>query len=202
MEEMEAAILARGGELFKDNGKHIGEEFLTMRGKLPGIGAADFVLPRKDGSYTDGRHPNSVEVGTLEEDLARRDFTVNAMAQEEGTNNLVDLFGGKQDLANKILRCVGNAKKRMAEDALRALRAIRFSITKCFSFDSELRDYLISQEAADALANISTNRIRDELHKCFLFDTPKTISILEAFWRIRRAVFAREIRLVPTVYEK
>ncbi len=195
---MKQAVLDRGGEIFPIPNS---EAFLTIRAKVPGIGAADFVLARKDSTYSDGRRPDFVVVGTLHDDLARRDFTVNAMARaEDGT--LVDPFNGQEDLANKLLRCVGNTNKRMHEDALRALRAIRFSITKGFAFAADLRSYLLSQDAADNLANVSANRIRDELFRCFEHNTMETLNVLDGFWRIRRHVFEREIKLVPTIFTK
>jgi len=201
MDEMEAAIVARGGEVFKDKeGNHVGGKFLTMRGKLPGIGAADFVLPRKDGEYHDGRHPESVQLGTLHEDLARRDFTINAMARLEETNEIIDLFGGQEDLAQMKLRCVGDTRKRLSEDALRILRAIRFQITKGFSMDDSLFEYIETKDAADSLAKISIERIREELTKCFEFDTRMTLCVLlDHFPLIGNHVFSRNLKLVPTI---
>ena len=82
---------------------------------------------RVDGVYEDGRHPKEVTfTASLEEDLKRRDFTVNAMAYNEQTG-LVDIFGGMQDIKEEVIRCVGNAEERFTEDALRMLRAVRFS---------------------------------------------------------------------------
>ena len=84
---------------------------------------------RIDGDYTDGRHPDSVEfTENIEEDLSRRDFTINAMAYNNSTG-LVDVFGGREDLENRVIRCVGNPKKRFEEDALRMMRGIRFFCT-------------------------------------------------------------------------
>ena len=82
---------------------------------------------RVDGKYEDGRHPKEVSfTASLTEDLKRRDFTINAMAYNEEIG-LVDIFNGLEDLRNGIIRCVGNPEKRFGEDALRMLRAIRFS---------------------------------------------------------------------------
>lgn len=194
---MRAAIIARGGEIFVEQ-----EQYLTIRAKVPKLGAADYVLARRDGSYAiDGRRPDFVEIGTLADDLARRDFTVNAMAEaEDGT--LIDLFGGQADLQKKILRCVGNTEKRMKEDSLRMLRALRFSLTKGFALDSELRDFLLRQDSADLLENISIERVREELLKCFEFDTLETLRMLEGFWRIRNHIFSRNIKLTPTIFVK
>ena len=87
---------------------------------------------RVDGEYEDGRHPKEVTfTASLKEDLKRRDFTVNAMAYNE-KDGLVDLFGGRQDLEQKIIRCVGEANERFEEDALRIMRAVRFSASLAF----------------------------------------------------------------------
>lgn len=87
---------------------------------------------RVDGEYEDGRHPKEVSfTASLEEDLKRRDFTINAMAYNP-KRGLVDLFGGVQDMENRIIRCVGNPLERFTEDALRILRAVRFSAAWIF----------------------------------------------------------------------
>ena len=92
---------------------------------------------RVDGKYTDGRHPESVSfTASLDEDLKRRDFTINALVYNE-TNGVTDLFGGTDDLDNKIIRCVGVAEERFGEDALRILRAIRFSAQLGFEIEEE-----------------------------------------------------------------
>lgn len=201
-EAMEQAIRNRGGEIFVSH-----PHFLTARGKVPGLGAADFVLARKDGTYAiDGRRPDFVEIGTLADDLARRDFTVNAMAQtEDGV--LIDPYNGQKDLKDRILRCVGNTDDRMREDALRMLRAIRFCVTKGFSLSAPLTSFLGGRCSfknrecnADLLDNISAERIMEELKKCFAHDTRKTLNMLNNFWQIREACFRRNLKLVPTIF--
>ena len=90
---------------------------------------------RKDGNYLDNRHPERVEfVNDLKEDLARRDFTINAVAIN-GKGELFDYFGGQTDIKNKIIRCVGNADKRFQEDSLRILRALRFASVLGFKIE-------------------------------------------------------------------
>lgn len=98
-------VLAQGGTIFMDGkGRPVGADHFTARGKLPGGQAVDFVLCRKDGAYSDGRHPDTVEVGTLYDDLARRDFTVNAIAYDEQTGEYIDpSMGGRT--SNKICSC-------------------------------------------------------------------------------------------------
>ena len=90
---------------------------------------------RIDGEYLDNRRPSEVSfTRTLADDLCRRDFTVNAMAADKN-GNVTDLYGGKEDLQKKIIRCVGCAKKRFDEDALRIMRALRFAATLGFSLE-------------------------------------------------------------------
>lgn len=118
---------------------------------------------RTDGDYRDNRHPESVTfVKSLEADLARRDFTVNAMAYAPG-RGLVDLYGGQQDLENGILRCVGEANLRFHEDALRMLRALRFAAV--LQFDIEEKTARAIHENCALLKNVSAERIRTELFK-------------------------------------
>ena len=118
---------------------------------------------RVDGEYTDHRHPDEVRfVRDVREDLARRDFTVNAMAYhpEEG---LVDAFGGQEDLAAGIIRCVGEAERRFDEDALRILRALRFASTYCFAIEEHTAAAVHSLK--ETLADVAAERIRVELAK-------------------------------------
>lgn len=118
---------------------------------------------RIDGEYEDNRHPKQVEfTGNLTEDLQRRDFTINAMAYNERTG-LVDAFDGVGDLTRGVIRCVGNPGMRFDEDALRMLRAVRFSGQLGFSIDGQTREAII--ERAHHLKKISAERIRVELTK-------------------------------------
>ena len=95
---------------------------------------------RTDGSYSDSRHPDSVTfTRSLSEDLARRDFTVNAMAYAP-QRGIIDLYGGREDLQSRVIRCVGMPEKRFSEDALRILRAFRFSAQLNFSIEKETLD--------------------------------------------------------------
>lgn len=190
---MRAAILARGGEVFVEK-----EMFLTIRAKVPGLGACDYVLARKDGKYTDARRPDSVEPGTILDDLARRDFTVNAIAKDED-GAIIDPFDGEGDVARKLLRCVGDTEKRMSEDALRMLRAIRFSITKGFSLDNNLILFLLNRDSAGLLGAVSIERIREELVKCFGHDTLLTLRVLNDYPHIRDHIFSRNLLLTPTI---
>lgn len=193
---MEAYILENGGKIFLSK-----PEFQTIRAKLKGVDA-DFVLCRKDGVYTDGRRPDSVEPGTIYDDLARRDFTMNAIAMYED-GSLFDPFGGVTDLKRGIIRCVGKAADRFAEDSLRMLRAVRFAITKGMKIDDDIWECLDDTHFLDMLQNVSEERIREELLRCFKHDTLKTLLTLEWHSALRRVIFTRtQIWLQPTMKDK
>ncbi len=118
---------------------------------------------RTEGTYSDGRHPDEVKfTRTLQEDLRRRDFTVNAMAMSPRTG-VVDPYGGMQDLQNKVIRCVGDPYKRFSEDALRILRAARFASTLDFEIEEETARAM--HELTPLLAKVSAERISAELIK-------------------------------------
>jgi len=139
---------------------------------------ADFVLCRKDGPYTDGRRPDWVEPGTLFDDLARRDFTVNAMAEHPFTHKIIDPFGGQRDLENKILRFVGNPEERIIEDGLRVVRGFRFMISKGLTADPLTWSFLNSDIAAKALSIISIERVDQEISRMFQADTKASIHLM------------------------
>lgn len=131
---------------------------------------------RIDGEYTDGRHPMSVDfTASLEEDLKRRDFTINAMACDSG-GNLVDKFGGLEDLEKGVIRCVGSAVSRFTEDALRILRAIRFSAQLGFAIEEETRKAI--SLIAPNLKKVSRERIAVEFTKLLLSDNPDRMRLV------------------------
>ena len=118
---------------------------------------------RTDGEYSDNRHPDTVTyVRSLREDMARRDFTVNAMAYSK-ENGLVDYYGGKDDLNVGLIRCVGDYDARFQEDALRVLRALRFASVYGFAIEEQTAAAI--HRNAHLLKNISSERIREELCK-------------------------------------
>lgn len=121
---------------------------------------------RTDGSYTDSRHPETVTfVSDIRQDLARRDFTVNAAAYNH-KRGLVDIFSSRADIENKIIRAVGNPDKRFREDALRILRALRFASVLGFDIEEETKKALFDNK--ELLKNISAERIFAELSKLLL----------------------------------
>lgn len=128
---------------------------------------------RIDGKYEDSRHPTEVIfTRNLREDLLRRDFTINAMAYND-TEGIVDIFGGMDDLKRKIIRCVGNARERFGEDALRIMRGVRFAAQLGFSLEKETKEAMA--EFAPTLEKISAERIQTELVKLLVSDSPELI---------------------------
>ena len=118
---------------------------------------------RTEGTYSDSRHPDSVSfVTALEEDLQRRDFTVNAMAYNP-KKGVIDPFGGRQDLQNKLLRAVGTPEKRFEEDALRILRGVRFAVRFDLTVEEATKNAMLSQ--AGRMAQLAKERVFDELCK-------------------------------------
>lgn len=125
---------------------------------------------RIDGTYEDGRHPSEVTfTASLKEDLRRRDFTINAMAYNE-RDGLVDLYGGLADIENQVIRCVGNAEERFDEDALRMLRAVRFSAQLGYRIDEATGEAI--KALAPNLQKISAERIQVELVKLVISPHP------------------------------
>ena len=151
----------------------------TIRAKFPKghkySGVGDFVLSRKEVGYVEGTRQPIVEMGTLEDDIFRRDFTVNAIA-EDSNGNIIDLCNGRADLNDKILRTPTDAAVSFNDDPLRILRALRFACTKGF---------LLSEQVVDAIRTwngdfsvISTERVDQELNKMLKHDTYETLNWL------------------------
>ena len=158
-------------EIFKDyktvdNGIKHGTVAVVSENKL-----VEVTTFRSDGTYTDSRRPDSVSFErNIEEDLARRDFTINAMAYRK-SEGIIDLYGGQEDLKNRLIRCVGNPTERFSEDALRILRALRFSAQLGFKLDPATLDAIIA--LAPTLEKISAERIRVELNKLLISKRPE-----------------------------
>lgn len=147
----------------------------TVTVLMDGVGY-ELTTYRIDGNYSDGRHPDSVSFSkNLSEDLCRRDFTVNAMAYSHN-KGIVDLFGGRKDLQNGIIRAVGDAKKRFDEDALRMLRAVRFAAQLGFKIDDDTFEAI--KEKAKLLSNVSKERIFVELNKSLCGDFAQNIKMV------------------------
>ena len=186
-------------------------QFFTIRGRLSTGDTIDVVMCRKDGSSSDGRHPDHVEPGTLLDDLARRDFTVNAMAREvdpktlEPIGDIIDPFGGKEDLITGGLRTVGNTKDRFTEDGLRVLRAVRFSITKDLELLPEIAAEIEDRQWWNFIKEtVSAERIREELTKMFKHSTIRTIRFFANRLPIEALLMLEQsgIWLKPTMEKK
>lgn len=179
--------------------------FFTIRAHVPKnhplrarTKVADFVLARKDGPSSDGRHPDFVLPGTLMDDLQRRDFTINAMAIMDC--ELIDPFGGRRDLDNNLLKFVGNPHDRIMEDGLRVMRALRFSVTRDLNIDENTWNAVNSDFAAEMLMKVSIEKIREELEKMFFADTLRSMKLLNnAEESIKKAIFRDGLRLIPTL---
>jgi len=204
--EMEEWMAKEGFKVFLST-----PDCFTIRAKFP-IGheeeglVADFVMSRKEVGYVEGTRRPILELGTLEDDLIRRDFTVNAMAKSED-GDIIDLFNGESDLRNGILDTPLDPIITFMDDPLRMLRAIRFSITK---------DLVISQRVWEAIAQpglieklketVSVERIRNELIKALKFDTIKTLRLMSKVDvhapGFMEATFDKGLWLKPTFEKK
>lgn len=143
-------------------------------------GVADFVMSRKEIGYVQGTRTPIVIPGTLEDDLLRRDFTLNALAKNYD-GEIIDLFGGMEDLRAGILRTPLDARVTMMDDPLRLLRSWRFSITKGFVIHQDILETLNDEEIIEKLFKVVSNqRIREELFKMFKFDTVKTLELIQS----------------------
>lgn len=181
-EHMRNAILEKGIKIIYEM-----EKFFIIKGKYKDQ-MVDFVLCRQDSKYYNNRYPENVQKADLANDLSRRDFTINAIAEDEN-NNLIDPFGGINDIEHKIIRCVISSE-RLKEDALRILRAIRFYITlEGFELDAEIEKLLYESETINLLDNISNEKIRQELDKCFKHDTFKSICTFNKFPLLNKKLF-------------
>jgi len=126
---------------------------------------------RQEGAYLDGRHPSIVAPATPEEDAQRRDFTINGMFFDPVAQRLIDYVGGEADLRAGILRAIGEAEQRFAEDHLRLLRAIRFAAR--FGFEIEAKTWEAIRAGAGMIRTVSAERVREELNRIFTVDKPE-----------------------------
>lgn len=195
---MEHHLVATGFKVFVRTPEHA-----TIRALPPertGL-TADFVLARKDGPSSDGRRPDFVTIGTLADDLARRDFTVNAMARDCVTGELHDNHDGLTDLGTRTLRFVGDPMARIREDGLRIMRALRFNVTRGFTFAPDVIAALHDPEVPALLARVSEERREAELRTMFTRAT--TLDVMDLLATLPRdlveAIFAGRVRLTSTL---
>lgn len=145
-----------------------GEKFGTLTFRFPFQNEQyEVTTYRREGRYTDGRHPNEVFFAkTLVEDLERRDFTCNAIAWNPITG-YIDPFGGKQDIANRVIRCVGNPEERFNEDALRIIRLVRFAIR--YNFEIDIDTYTAAKKLINNIDYVSKERVGAEFVRIFSY---------------------------------
>lgn len=218
VEYVENELILAGFNVFLVN-----KDYLTIRAMFPEdikinnkSVVGDFVIARKEYCYTDARHPDKVELGSLYDDLCRRDFTINAIAYDLKNKKYIDYFNGIDNAENKILRCVGSPFERFSEDALRILRAIRFQMTLDLRMDNKLIEffypfyndslYNMSVEhikILNKLDNISIDRIRDELTKIATVDVEKIHKMFNLYsMKLWKHIFRNNLWLMPTNKEK
>jgi tRNA nucleotidyltransferase/poly(A) polymerase len=175
----------------------------TIRAKFPKehkySGVADFVMARKEIGYIPGTRQPIVKPGSLYDDLERRDFTLNALAKD-GDGKIIDYFNGLEDLKRGYLRTPLECTITFDDDPLRILRAIRFCITKGFwigpAMDGIMQDY----DYENKMGVVSTERIREEMFKCFKHDTVKTLKTLHEYPALRNYIFKDNVLwLKPTM---
>jgi poly(A) polymerase/tRNA nucleotidyltransferase (CCA-adding enzyme) len=170
---------------------------VKTRSSNPGTEVIEVTTFRQDGQYSDFRHPDQVVFAkTIEDDLARRDFTINALALDLSAilnskfqipnSALVDPFGGQIDLKKKLIRAVRDPQERFKEDALRLLRAVRLAIQLDFALEHETSEAIIRQ--ADLLKKVSQERIRDEFVKILMTENA-----------VQGLVFLEKYRLLPQI---
>ncbi len=203
---MVAALSSDGFKIFQAR-----PEYGTVRAQFPekdkrrstfgNVKDVDFVLCRRDGFYTDGRRPESVAPGTLADDLARRDFTINAMALAED-GSLIDPHFGQVDIQQRVIRCVGDPQERIEEDFLRAVRAVRFAVTLGFTVGAALMAVLRSDTVVAGVEAIPHERRRDELTKMFTHGSLETIEALTSVSRDFAEASLTGLRLQPTTRQK
>lgn len=181
---------------------HVRPEFFTVVASVAKdhplrerTASADFVMCRKDSKGSDGRRPDFVEPGTVFDDLARRDFTVNAMALDTETGELLDPHEGRRDLENRTLRFVGDPAVRCEEDGVRVMRALRFMVQKGLTPDPVAEEFLLSQAATDALAGQHVDMLSKELQKAGRFDSAALVLTLGRFPNLLPALFRDGLHL-------
>lgn len=201
-DEMLSHLKTEGFKIFLET-----KDCFTVRAKFPkghvneGL-VADFVMARKEVGYILGTRKPILELGTLEDDLRRRDFTLNALAKDlDGT--IVDLFEGRKHLEEGILVTPLNPVKTFFDDPLRMIRALRFSITKGFEIDSEVWDAMFEPGLIEHLKKVvSKERIQGEVSKMMKHDTVSTLRLLAKIDKIEpkllEVMFGGDIWLLPS----
>jgi tRNA nucleotidyltransferase/poly(A) polymerase len=187
------------------------EDCFTIRAMFPkghqheGL-VADFVMARKEVGVIEGTRKPILELGTLEDDLLRRDFTLNALAKDLD-GNIIDLFEGQKHLQQKVLITPLDPEKTFMDDPLRMIRALRFSITKGFEIHKSLWKVMFTEKLLDKLQEVvSQERIQGELTKMLKHDTVKTLRFLQEIDniepRLLEIMFEGDMWLMPSTKQK
>ncbi len=201
-DEMVSHLKTEGFKIFLET-----KDCFTVRAKFPkghvneGL-VADFVMARKEVGYIDGTRQPILELGTLEDDLTRRDFTLNALAKDLD-GNIIDLFDGQTHLKQKVLITPLEPIKTFMDDPLRMIRALRFSITKGFDIHPTVWNAIFTPGLIDKLSEVvSQERIQGEVMKMMKHDTVKTLRLLSVIdkkdSRLIEIMFGGDIWLLPS----
>jgi len=195
---MKHFLLNEGFKIFLET-----KDCFTVRAMFPkghqheGL-VADFVLARKEVGVINGTRKPILELGTLSDDLMRRDFTVNALAKDEN-GLIIDEWRGLQALQQKTLRTPLDPMVTLMDDPLRLLRALRFSITKGFRIATPLMDAMLQKGLLDKLSEVvSQERMREEVQKMMQHDTVKSLKLLSSIPGLLDVVFSDGLWLMPT----
>ena len=206
-DQMVSFLKEEGFQIFLET-----KDCFTVRAKFP-VGhvneglVADFVMARKEVGYVLGTRKPILELGTLYDDLIRRDFTVNALAKDMD-GNIIDHFNGVEHLKKGLLVTPLNPMKTMMDDPLRILRALRFSLTKDLEVHTDIMESMKQPDILDKLKKtVSQERIREEITKMMMCDTIKTIKLLVDIDRdyikgFLNIVFKDTMWLKPTTEKK
>ena len=195
---LESHLREEGFEIFL-----VTPDCYTIRAKfLEGYkyqGVADFVMARKEVGYVPGTRTPIVEPGNLYDDLSRRDFTVNAMAKDPDTGEIIDYFNGKTHLARRLLVTPLDPITTFDDDPLRILRGIRFSITKRLLVSQDMWQVMKSYDYFNKMPVVSEERIREELTKCFKCNSSLALGWLSELTELRDYIFTKtSLWLKPT----
>jgi tRNA nucleotidyltransferase/poly(A) polymerase len=206
-DQMVSFLKEEGYQIFLET-----KDCFTVRAKFP-VGhvneglVADFVMARKEVGYVLGTRKPILELGSLYDDLIRRDFTVNALAKDMD-GNIIDHFDGVEHLKKGLLVTPLNPMKTMMDDPLRILRALRFSLTKDLEVHTDIMESMKQPDILDKLKKtVSQERIREEITKMMMCDTIKTMKLLVDIDRdyikgLLNIVFKDTMWLKPTTEKK
>lgn len=174
-------------------------ECYTIRAKFPEVSRCSRLCDGKEVGYVPGTRIPIVEPGNLYDDLSRRDFTVNAMAKDPDTGEIIDYFNGKTHLARRLLVTPLDPITTFDDDPLRILRGIRFSITKRLLVSQDMWQVMKSYDYFNKMPVVSEERIREELTKCFKCNSSLALGWLSELTELRDYIFSKtNLWLKPT----